>query len=352
MSSPRSDASGDGPTFSVVTAAYQAAGVIGDAMRSALDQDPPPLEVVVADDGSTDDIEGALAPFGDAVRLLRLPHRGEAAAKNAAVRAAHGDFVVILDADDVFLPGRLAALARLAAARPDLDLLTTDAYLEVDGTFIGRCYTPTHTFAAEDQRVEILRRNFVFGLAAIRRSKLLDVGLFDESIRYTTDWDCWIRLVLAGARVGLVPEPLAAYRLSETAMNADRLAMFEGRIQTLTKTARREDLSAAERAALAETLAAEQLRVQRERLRVALLRGDGQARRLGWTVARSAGQPARSRLKGATAAAVPGLVGRAVRRDAQRWWIGVGDVRLPRSGRTGEPARSVSDRGAAAAPGG
>ena len=131
---------------------------------------PPPHEIVVADDGSTDDIEGVVASFGDAVRLLRLPHGGEASAKNAAARAATGDFVVILDADDVFLPGRLAALRDLALAQPELDILTTDAHLEVAGAYVGRCYTPTHRFADEGQSVEILRRNFIFGLAAIRRT--------------------------------------------------------------------------------------------------------------------------------------------------------------------------------------
>lgn len=320
------------PTFSVIMAAYQAADVVGEALRSALDQRPPPLEIVVADDGSSDDIEGAVAPFGDAVRLLRLPHGGEASAKNAAALAATGDFVVILDADDVFLPGRLAALRDLARARPELDVLTTDAYLEVSGAYVGRCYTPTHRFATEGQSIEILRRNFIFGLAAIRRTKLLEVGLFDESIRYTTDWECWIRLVLAGARVGLVPEPLAAYRLSETAMNSDRLAMFEGRIQTLTKTAHRDDLTTEQRRVLGETVATERLRADRERLRVALLSGNRSARELAWRVVLTAAQPTLSRLKAATALAAPGVLGRVLQRRNAQWWVGVGDIRLPRSG--------------------
>src|SRR5690349_9961684 len=121
------------PTFSVAIAAYEAAAYIGEAVESALAQTLPPHEIIVADDGSADDIEGALAPFGEAVTLLRLPHAGEGAAKRAAAAAASGDFVVILDSDDLFLPERLESLGELAAARPDLDLLTTDAWVEGEG---------------------------------------------------------------------------------------------------------------------------------------------------------------------------------------------------------------------------
>jgi glycosyltransferase involved in cell wall biosynthesis len=103
------------PTFSVAIAAYQAADVVGEAIESALAQTVPPHEVVVCDDGSTDDLDRALEPYRDRIVLLRQRNRGEAAAKNAAARAASGDFVAILDADDVYLPERLEALGRLAA---------------------------------------------------------------------------------------------------------------------------------------------------------------------------------------------------------------------------------------------
>ena len=69
---------------------------------------------------------------------MRKAHGGEASAKNAAAARATGDFVVVLDADDAFLPTRLEALAELAQLRPDLDILTTDAYLVVDGRRVRR----------------------------------------------------------------------------------------------------------------------------------------------------------------------------------------------------------------------
>ena len=135
LAPPSAHPPGDGrtPTFSIIVAAYQAADTIGDTLASAFAQTLPPREVVVCDDGSTDDLDGALRPFRDRITLLRQENRGEGAAKNAAARAASGDFVVILDADDVFDRRRLEALGELAVARPYLDVLTTNALLELEG---------------------------------------------------------------------------------------------------------------------------------------------------------------------------------------------------------------------------
>ena len=137
--------------------------------------------------------------------LLRQENGGEAAAKTAAARAARGEFVAFLDADDVYLPERLEALAELATARPDLDVLTTDAIVEVDGEAVRRCYEESWTFEVDDQRGAILERNFVFGLAAVRRELLLAAGGFDRSLRHATDWDLWLRLILAGRGSGSSP---------------------------------------------------------------------------------------------------------------------------------------------------
>jgi hypothetical protein len=213
---------GPTPSFSVVIAAYNAAATIGEALASAFAQTAPPQDVVVCDDGSTDDLLTATAPFADRITLLRQQNAGEGAAKNAGVRAATAEFAVFLDADDVFDPERLEALGELASARPDLDILTTDALLEVDGAVVRRCYDESWTFDVEDQRAAILERNFVFGLAAVRRERFLAVGGFETSLLYAADWDLWSRLILDGSRAGLVVVPLATYRLRSTSLSAQR----------------------------------------------------------------------------------------------------------------------------------
>ncbi|HEX6702177.1 MAG TPA: glycosyltransferase, partial [Gaiellaceae bacterium] len=131
---------GGAPTISIVMAAYQAADTIAEAVASAFAQTVPPLEVIVCDDGSTDDLAAALAPYRGRVVLLHSEHGGAASAWNHALRAATGELVLRFDSDDVLLPGALEALGELAAARPDLDLLSTDVYFDVDGELVGRFY--------------------------------------------------------------------------------------------------------------------------------------------------------------------------------------------------------------------
>jgi Glycosyl transferase family 2 len=318
------------PTFSVVVAAYQAAGTIGEALDSVLAQTVPPHEIVVCDDGSTDDLDAALAPFRERIVLVRQENGGEASAKNAAARAATGEFVAILDADDVYHPGRLEALGALASARPDLDLLTTDAYLEVEGRVVRRVYGDDWTFEVADQRREIMRRNFVFGHAAVRRDRLLAAGGFDETIRFTTDWECWMRLILGGSRAGAVLEPLARYRVRPTALSADRTRMTAGRVQSLRKGLEHPALRPAEREAGRARLAELERELAVLRLRDAVRSGGAETRRLALGLAVARGVPPETRLKALAAVLAPGVAGRLLRRRDRRAWLGAGETTVER----------------------
>ena len=317
---------GPEPSFSVLVAAYNVAGFVAEAVESALGQTRPPLEVIVCDDGSTDDLDGALAPFRNRIELLRKENGGEATAKNAAARAANGDFVVILDADDVYLPGRLAALGDLARTRPDLDVLTTDATLELDGEPVRRCYTPELPFEVDDQRSAILRRNFVFGLAAVRRERFLAAGGFDESIRYATDWDLWARLILDGSRVGCVLEPLARYRLRAESLSGSRPNLLAGRVRVLEKAAEHPSLSPDERRTVTASLALERQRLALAEARAALAGELPDPRRRSLRVAFGRGHGLRTRVKSLAAAVAPG---RAASRLAEGDRETTGGVRLP-----------------------
>jgi glycosyltransferase involved in cell wall biosynthesis len=319
------------PTISVVVTAYQSADTIGEAIASAIGQTAPPHEVVVCDDGSTDDLDAALAPFLDRIVLVRKENGGEGSAKNAAARVATGEFVSILDADDVYLPARLAALAELAEARPDLDILTTDAILEVGGRPIRRVYGEDWTFEVGNQRRAILERNFIFGHAAVRRRRLLDAGGFDETIRFTTDWECWIRLILSGSRAGAVLEPLSRYRVREESLSSDRASMTAGRIQSLRKGLAHPALREDERVVARRTLAAHERELRALELRAALRREDPRVRRLALSIGFGQATPLPTRLKALAAALAPRLVGRLLRRREERAWIGAGGTTVERA---------------------
>lgn len=320
------------PTFSIVIAAYQAAETIAEAVDSALAQTHLPLEVIVCDDGSTDETPSALARYGRTIQVIRQPNAGEAAAKNAGVRAAQGEYIAILDADDLYLPKRLERLAALATQRPDLDILTTDAEIEVDGTVVRRCYDESWPFEVVDQRRAILERNFVFGLAAVRRSRLLEVGCFDERLRHATDWDCWIRMILSRSQVGLVAEPLARYRLRAGSLSAQRGALLEGRAAVLERAAAGGALSASERSEVVHRAAASRRAAAIARTHDALVAGAHDARARASSVARDRANPLSTRVRAAAAAVAPGFCGMLLRRRRGLEGLpGPAGVRLPPS---------------------
>jgi hypothetical protein len=285
----------------VLIPAYQAADVVGDALRSLVAQTEPPVQVLVVDDGSTDDLKGALQPFADRVRLVRVAHLGLPAARNVGLQHAVGDFVAFLDADDAFEPEFLAALGSLSAARPDLDVLTTDATFVVDGRDAGT-FAAANPFPISDQRLAVLTRCFITTKSAVRRSRLAEIGGFDARLTHGEDWDCWIRLVLAGARVGMVDAPLSRYRLHDGQLSARRAASLQGRYEVMAGLLDRDDLTEGERRAVSDELG-------RLRLRVALAaarEAEGAARRQRWwAVARLPDAPRRVRAAAAVAALLP-----------------------------------------------
>ena len=203
---------GPAPDLSVLIPAYNNASTIGEAIESVLTQRPAPSEVIVSDDGSEDELDRVLAAFHGRIRLVRGPNRGLATARNRAAAAARGALLGLLDADDVWLPGRAAALVEVAAARPDLSIITTDAWVTQDGTPDPASYYGLRHFEVDDQEEYILRENFVFGAGAIRADALATVGGYDPAARWAEDWDLWLRMIHSGHRAGMIPVPLYEYR--------------------------------------------------------------------------------------------------------------------------------------------
>jgi hypothetical protein len=327
---------GPRPTFSVIIAAYQAADVISDALESIRAQTLKPLEVIVCDDGSTDDLERALEPYAAEILLVRKEHGGEASAKNAAAAAASGDFLLVLDADDVYLPGRVYTLTELARARPDLDILTTNGVLVANGRPVRFVYDRTWTFDTADQRRAILQRNFIFGLAAVRRAAFQEYGGFDESILWTTDWDLWLRMILGGAGAGCVDEPLAHYRLRESSLTARRRELIMGRLATLEKARGNQALRSVEREHLEASIAEQRRTLALLDLRAAVAGRQPGVRRWAAGIARQPAYTLGDRLEALAMAAVPGVAGRVLRRRAASAWVGAGGVRVPRASTAGD----------------
>ncbi|HLM20266.1 MAG TPA: glycosyltransferase family A protein [Propionibacteriaceae bacterium] len=308
------------PSFSILIPAYEAAGVIGRAIRSALAQSEPAKEIVVVDDGSHDDLGAALAPFGGQVRLVTSPHVGLPAARNLAIRHISGDFAAFLDADDELEPDFLEALGSLSAYRPDLDILTTDARFIVDGQPDGTFYEK-NVFPVDDQRLAMLRGCFITTKTAVRRSRLIEIGGFDPRLTHGEDWECWLRLVLSGSRVGLVDVPLSRYHLHQGQMSARHGASLRGRLQIMTDVQGRSDVTDRERRQLTRP-------IRDLTVRAAVVSGvDGEAseaRRLWLRLVQSGDAPTATRMGALLAAVAPRLAAR----------YGLRLCRLSRAGRS------------------
>jgi glycosyltransferase involved in cell wall biosynthesis len=318
----------DRPSFSIAIAAYQAAETIAEAVESALAQTLPPVDVVVCDDGSTDDLGGALEPLRGRIVLVRQENRGEAAAKNAAARATSGEFIAFLDADDFYYRERLERLAELSAEQPDLDVLTTNADLEIDGAVTGRYYPDVAEFPVGDQAAAIVESDSaIFGAAAVRRTTFEAAGGLNEGLRSGDDWELWIRLALAGSRFGLVDEPLYRYRIHERGTSTDQLLgardavqMFEG-LLGLTEPGSREQ------AAIEQALEVHLRNAALTEAENALRTGARDRRSRSLAIAFGSGFGTPTRLKALLAAALPGASARLLERRERR--TGLSRLRKP-----------------------
>ena len=209
------------PTFSIVIPTYQAADTVAESIESALAQEQPASEVIVVDDGSTDRLEEALRPFRARIELISKENGGGASALNVGAVAASGDFIAILDADDAYHPRRIAALSALGRARPDLDLITTDARFIVAGETVGS-FAANTPFAVQNQRTKIFENCFPGGWPAVRRERLLAIGGFDENLRTGYDWDCWSRSPTTSTASTPRASPRAGSPASGTACGCSR----------------------------------------------------------------------------------------------------------------------------------
>jgi glycosyltransferase involved in cell wall biosynthesis len=230
---------GDTPLVSVVTATYNMGRYVTQAVDSVLAQDWPALEAVVVDDGSTDDTAQVLQAYaGDRrVRVIRQANAGQAAAKNAGIRAARGTYIGFCDADNAWLPGKLSRQVPLLRANPAAGVVYGDIVL-MDGE--GRAL-PTPPVRRYGGRVtqRLLMANFVtFNTALLPRSVLEEFRGFDESLRMAIDYDLWLRISTRHEFLYL-PEALARYRIWPGQMSsqteerfANFLRLFERFLET------------------------------------------------------------------------------------------------------------------------
>jgi glycosyltransferase involved in cell wall biosynthesis len=188
---------------SVVIPCHNAGRWIATALRSVVSQTRPPEEIVIVDDGSSDDSIAVIEATGIPVKLLHVNARNAAAARNAGIEAVCGDWVALLDADDVWYPNHLARAAELLDGTEDVAFMSSHDWIDLRGGILPvpdefRCRLPApRSRMGVDEFFQILDSGFHFGHSTVlyRRDHLLAVGMFDVSQRRRHDIDLWIRMI-------------------------------------------------------------------------------------------------------------------------------------------------------------
>jgi len=238
------------PRFSVVIPVYNGQAFVARAIESVLAQSWPAYELIVVDDGSTDDTATVVARFGDRVRYCRQDNAGVSAARNRGAEMATGDWLAFLDADDWYYPDRLRWHAEWIAREPGLDFLTGDYdYVRVDGSHILRSMdqhesgrimlrkahgTPNVVMEWDEFESFVAAHFGDTHTLSVPRATFLRIGGYPTGYRVCEDVFFLVRLCAASARVGVVCQPMAAYVIHEaSATRQDPLRAQYDNVRTL-----------------------------------------------------------------------------------------------------------------------
>jgi glycosyltransferase involved in cell wall biosynthesis len=205
-------------SISVVIPAYNRSRFIAETLESVLAQTLQPDEVLVIDDGSTDDTAAIAESFAPRVRVYRRSNQRQAAARNFGVQQATSEWIAFLDDDDVWEPNKLERQMEELARHPEADLCYTGRVLLMqkgDTATFGRViYAPP---AKDIRRALFERCSFFPSCVLIRRSTFLAVNGFDTKFRVCCeDYELWLKLLHSGTKFAACREPLLRYRLHET----------------------------------------------------------------------------------------------------------------------------------------
>lgn len=221
---------------SVVIPAYNAAGFVGRAVDSVLAQTHQAREILVINDGSTDDTPRVLEAYGDRIRVIHQRNGGLSNARNRGIREARGDYIAFLDADDRWLPEKLARQVEILSQQPGIGFCSTRTLVE----------TPTHEITGEWScpKVEgsllatlFLRNGAIPGSGSgvmVRRPLLEQTGGFDEGLHSLEDIDCWMRLA-AVSEYACIDEPLTVIVKHPDSMSRNLGRMREAALTVMRK---------------------------------------------------------------------------------------------------------------------
>lgn len=247
------------PLVSVVITAYGVAQYIEEAVESVLAQTLSDYEIIVVNDGSpdTNELELALDKYRDRIVYLKQENKGVSAARNTGIRAARGSLIALLDGDDAFEPEYLSNQVRFFEDDPTVDVVYSDAWLFGDSLKDGQRFMDYCPSEGEVSFESLMNEKctVMLSTSTVRRETLYDVGMFDEALRYTEDFDLWLRILKNGGRITYHRKALVRRRVrSESTSASDPVWLCQHILATLNRIGDTWDLTRSERASLQQRL--------------------------------------------------------------------------------------------------
>jgi glycosyltransferase involved in cell wall biosynthesis len=271
----------EAPSVSVIIPAYNVAAFIGETLASVFAQTFSDFEVVIVNDGSpdTEELELAFQPYRERICYLRQENCGASAARNTGLRAARGELIAFLDADDVWSPNYLEEQLKFIREF-DCDLACADAMIFGVSPDAGRTYMESLMEGAPPQgRVTFLElvnaeRSLITSGVVVRRKLILEVGLFDEALRNAQDLDLWLRLARHGARLAYHRQVLLRYRSRLNSLTGDAINSHRRELSVFDKIEQSYDFTLAERAEVLAIIRDRRALLEYELGKLYLLPGD------------------------------------------------------------------------------
>jgi glycosyltransferase involved in cell wall biosynthesis len=195
------------PTVSCIIPAFNCARYVGEAIDSALAQTYRPVEIIVVDDGSTDGTADVVDAYKKHVRYLRQTNAGPAAARNYGLRVASGDFMALLDADDIWHPDKLDRQISCFRNRPELDICVA----HVQNFWISELKEEAKRF--ENHRIAKPLAGYCTGTLVARKVRFDSIGHFNEDLKHGDVKEWFIRAAEQRALMELLPDVLLYRRL-------------------------------------------------------------------------------------------------------------------------------------------
>ena len=227
------------PLVSVVIPVYNGEAFILECLRSVAAQTYPKLQIIVVDDGSTDRTAELVRQSGMNTELVSQDHKNLPSARNTGIRHATGDFIALLDSDDLWHPDKIEAQVSMMMENPEAGLIFTDTEKIFPSGKTRRQKDKkqlSKKINQQDPFPVLIKKNVIVPSSVLIRTSVFEkIGYFDEALNSCEDWEFWLRFPVHHLPIFFLDRVLTKYRFHGGNMSTKADAMQQGRLQVLTK---------------------------------------------------------------------------------------------------------------------